>query len=455
MEKKIFGKTDGIRAKAGEGPLTEKMLARLGRAIARYFGGGRICMGRDTRESGKWIIDYIKMGILEVGGENVEIKDYGILPTPALAALTKGDGAAIAGVMVTASHNPAEDNGVKIFDRDGNKVSDEVELALENLIFSDEAGVEVSRSAGKIEVEGCLKEAVSYYEEMLRGKLNVGVLRGGRILVDSAAGAAYDFGAKLWADFGVEVKEFGKKPDGRNINLNCGALYPDNLAEKMRSLKDGEAAVGVCLDGDADRIILIDEGGRIWDGDRIIAAMAGWLKEHGELTENAVVLTEYSNLGVVRYLNGLGVKVHKVVNGDKEVARKCQEVGAVLGGERSGHIIYMPWLSSSDGTMIAVWFLSKVMEEGRKLEDLWPDYDEVPSDQWSLTVREKRALELLDGWEEEFIAQEKNLGISGRIFVRYSGTENKIRILVEAEDEKAMKEAGDRLSKIIEKEIGL
>ena len=418
MEKQIFGQTDGIRGKAGEEPLTEKTMTRLGWALGRLSKQGVVLIGRDTRESGGWIVDCIKAGLSVMG---MKVVDCGILPTPALAILVKERAEAIFGIMVTASHNPADDNGVKVFNEDGDKLSDEMELEIEDLILAGDSVVApasvMSESVDSAEV----------YVECLRRQIGMHDLGKKKILVDSAAGAAFSFSKKVWNSLGVEADEVGAVPDGRNINLNCGALYPEKLAELMA--KSG-AELGVALDGDADRVILADGNGRLWDGDRILAALARWLRQEGKLINNTVVLTEYSNLGVM-------------------------EVGAVLGAEVSGHIIYLPWLSSSDGTMVATWFVAQLAREGKRLADVWPDYEVLPSRQWGIFVKEKRPLEEVLGWEDELGRQRAMLGNMGRIFVRYSGTENKLRILVEAADDKIMNEAGDKLSEVIKKEIGL
>lgn len=443
MEKQIFGQTDGIRGKAGEEPLTEKTMTRLGWALGRLSKQGVVLIGRDTRESGGWIVDCIKAGLSVMG---MKVVDCGILPTPALAILVKERAEAIFGIMVTASHNPADDNGVKVFNEDGDKLSDEMELEIEDLIL---AGDSVVAPAGVMSES---VDSAEVYVECLRRQIGMHDLGKKKILVDSAAGAAFSFSKKVWSSLGVEADEVGAVPDGRNINLNCGALYPEKLAELMA--KSG-AELGVALDGDADRVILADGNGRLWDGDRILAALARWLRQEGKLINNTVVLTEYSNLGAIKYLETEGIKIEKVVNGDKEVLRKCREVGAVLGAEVSGHIIYLPWLSSSDGTMVATWFVAQLAREGKRLADVWPDYEVLPSRQWGIFVKEKRPLEEVLGWEDELGRQRAMLGNMGRIFVRYSGTENKLRILVEAADDKIMNEAGDKLSEIIKKEIGL
>ena len=447
MEKKIFGKTDGIRGRSGEEPLTEKTMRKLGLALGDFWKEGKIVVGRDTRGSGVWITKKIEEGLSEKG---LECVDCGILPTPVLAVSTGYEDGVMGGVMVTASHNPAEDNGVKIFDKYGYKLGTEEEQKIE--MFMEEND-DSSVGGGSLRVDDESEEVKKFYMKRLRSLLNLedDILAGMKIYCDSAAGAAYGFAKGIWESFGVEVKMVGPAPNGENINLDCGALHPENLIAQM---VDGDADLGIAFDGDADRVLLVDGQGRLWDGDRILVAMAEILMTHGELKEKTIVLTEYSNFAAVKYLEDQGINVAKVENGDKEVLRRCCELGAILGGEVAGHIVYTPWLSSSDGIMVATWFLAFLAKTGRRLEDIWPNYDNVFSKQWSVEVRNKPDLSEIRGWETELAQWRNNLEGKGRVFVRYSGTEDKLRILVEACDELEAKRAGEALSELIRKEIG-
>ncbi|MDR3298025.1 MAG: hypothetical protein LBT19_01450 [Candidatus Nomurabacteria bacterium] len=444
MEKRIFEKTDGIRAKVGEEPLVPKTVQRLGGAISKFFNNGKIIIGRDTRESGEWISQELEKGMSEAGAT---ILEAGTVPTPVVALLVKTDESANGGIMITASHNPATDNGIKVFHSGGDKLMDSEELEIENIFFSDWPPADAAIS----EPVAPLEDVTFRYSSELRKFLGNEDLSEYQAYVDSAAGSTYDFINKVSSSFGVQFDEIGPNPTGENINTNCGALYPEKLSEIMRQ---NPVDLGVAFDGDGDRIVLVDDLGRIWDGDHIVAMIATYLKSQENLPNNTVVLTEYSNLGAIQYLEQNGIRVEKVENGDKAVARKCQEVGAVLGGEFSGHIIFTTWLSSSDGIMIAFFTLLIVKRTGKKLSELWPAYENLPSKQWGINVREKLPLSEVPGWQAELDRQTDFLGTDGRIFVRYSGTEKKLRILVDATDATKMNQVGDILSSIIEKEIG-
>jgi phosphoglucosamine mutase len=271
------------------------------------------------------------------------------------------------------------------------------------------------------------------------------------VCTDSAAGGIWQIAPKAFESVGATVVEVGAVPDGKNINEGSGALHPEKLAEAV--IRES-ANLGVAFDGDADRVIIVDDEGMIWDGDRIVAVLALWLKEKERLNNDAVVVTEYSNLSAVLFLESNGIRVEKVLNGDRAVAAKCKEIGAVLGGEVAGHIIYPEWMSASDGLFVAVWLAKIAHEKGVKLSSLRPDYQNFPSKVWNIAVREREPLEEIAGWQEEFEKQREYLGTEGRAFARYSGTEDLLRILVEAKDAEKMEKAGEALSEIIKKEIG-
>ncbi|MFV0485117.1 MAG: phosphoglucosamine mutase [Candidatus Saccharimonadales bacterium] len=444
MEKRIFGRTDGIRAKVGEEPLVPKTVRRLGGAISKYFNNGRIIIGRDTRESGDWILEELEAGMQASGATVIEA---GTVPTPVVALLTKQDDTADSGIVITASHNPASDNGIKVLEASGDKLSDGEEVKIEEIFFGDWEQEETSA----VEPAAPIDNVAQLYCASLRELIGSEDLSSYQICIDSAAGAAYGFANEVADILGTQLVDLGPAPTGKNINADCGALYPEKLAEKMR---ENSSDLGAAFDGDADRIVLVDDAGNIWDGDRIVSMLATHLKSQDDLPNSTVVLTEYSNLGAVRHLEQNGIKVEKVDNGDKEVLRRCRETGATLGGETSGHIIFTPWLSSSDGIMVAFLALSIMKRTGKKLSELWPSYENLPSKQWGIDVRKKLPLEEIQGWEDALREQTESLGGEGRIFVRYSGTENKLRILVEAVDAAKMEQVGTALSNIIRKEIG-
>ena len=446
MEKRIFGATDGIRGKVGEAPLRPNIMRGLGRAIAKNLYAKKVLLGRDTRASGVWMAAEISDGLQSM---DATVEDFGILPTPAVQAIIRDSGEYDAGVMLTASHNPATDNGVKVFGSDGDKISDEQELAVEALYFEEEPAEPGDAPEVKF-VKQSSEAAEKYYEQIAASQLGDKGFEGRKVILDAASGAGHDFSRKVFEEFELEVEQIDPEPNGENINDGYGALYPEKMAELARE----EGVIGIALDGDADRIVLADEEGRIWDGDRITILLAEYLKEQGKLAADTVVLTEYSNLATIKYLEARGIKVEKVVVGDRYVAQKCVALGASLGGELAGHIIYLPWLRGSDGTFMAMMVLRIVQESGKRLAELWADYEYVPSGQWGLFVKEKRPLEEIKGFNEAVAAAEERFAGKGRVFVRYSGTENKMRILVEGEDEALVEEIGEGLVAIVKKEIG-
>ena len=445
--KKIFGETDGIRAKVGDFPLRPNMLKALGSAIADEMQAKKMLIARDTRESGIWIDESIVSGLSARG---IEIEDLGVLPTPAVQKLLSGGGFD-GGVMITASHNPATDNGLKVFRADGDKLNDETELAIEERYFASELEADIEAPERDFVEMGVDANSVEKYAEMASKTLEMAKNEGvGSFLIDSASGSGYVFSHTLFEDFGFEVENIDPVPNGKNINDGYGALYPENLSKICKQ----QQKMGIALDGDADRAILVDELGRIWTGDRIVAMLALYLKERGELANDIVVLTEYSNLAAIKYLESKNIKVEKVVNGDREVMKKLQELGGVLGGENAGHIIYLPWFGSSDGSFVAL-FARKIMaEKNCRLADLWPDYEEFPNAQIAVKVREKRDFKDIPGWNEAVEKGLEALAGRGRVFVRYSGTEMKLRILVEGPDMRENTEIAEGLSEIIKKEIG-
>ncbi len=455
MTKKIFGETDGIRAKVGDFPLRPNVLKTLGSAIAGEMPAKEFLMARDTRLSGLWMKDSLIAG-LALGG--VKVKDLGILPTPAISKILEQSDYE-GGIMITASHNPATDNGVKLFIANGDKSDDDLELAIEARYFAADLEPDIEVPSVEYADKGTDLESAAKYADLAHEALQdtnnsvdpeSKLLKNGKIMLDAASGAGHNFSRLVFEDFGLEVEVIDPEPDGENINEGYGALHPEKLSEHCK--KNG--VMGIALDGDADRAILVDEYGRIWSGDRIVAFLAVYLKENGLLENDTVVLTEYSNLAAIQYLQAQGIKVEKVVVGDREVARKCKELGAILGGENAGHIIYLPWLNSSDGTFVALLAEKIIREKSCALADLWPDYEDFPNEQLAVKVTEKRPLEQVAGWTEALKEAQERLDGRGRVFTRYSGTEMKLRILVEGPDFREDHEVAEKLKEIVEKEIG-
>lgn len=461
MKNGIFG-TDGVRGKYGEEPLTRATVRKLGFVIAQFFAEqkGYVLIGRDTRASGREILADLQAGLSYGNKESRILNGEITITSPATALLTREDENACLGIMITASHNPASDNGMKLIGADGDKLSEEIEAKLEEMLA--DLDPEVERALAEMDppitderaILGCEHEYARLLRKAFATDFGIDTeveSLSFDVALDSAAGAGFRFSPWVLDDFGLNVEEFGKTPDGKNINDGCGVLFPEHLAEKV---KEGNFDFGVALDGDADRVKLVDETGRIWDGDRIIALLAVWLKERGKLLNNTVVMTEYSNLSAINYLKEQGIKVEKVVVGDREVYMKSVELGSVLGGEKAGHIIYRRWLSSSDGTFMAAWIAEILREKGCTLSELWPDYKEYPSEQYAIFVTEKKELSEIPGFEVSRKEAEAELGDTGRVFVRYSGTENKMRILIEADDLEKVEKIGNKLSEIVKKEIG-
>lgn len=447
MEKRIFGETDGIRGEVGKSPLRPNSINNLGKAIAKHFNGGVALLGRDTRESGEWMRGAMQDGLEELG---CVVEDLEVLPTPAVQKIVEKREDVSCGIMLTASHNPATDNGIKVFAKDGDKLPDEEELKVEDVYFENELGEDID--VPEVEFKLTTREdVIDAYAAMVEEKLGLGdSLSGAKIVLDSASGAGYEFSKAVFESFGLEVHQIDPEPNGKNINDGYGALYPDKMAEVAKA----DGVMGVALDGDADRIIISDEEGRLWDGDRIDILLATYLREQGKLPHNTVVVTEYSNYATVKYLEAQGIKVEKVVNGDRFVAQKLQELGAELGSEFSGHMIYLPWLKASDGTFMTL-FVQKILHEKQaRLADLWADFEFMPSKQWGVMVREKKPLDEITEFVEAKKAAEAEFAGAGRVFCRYSGTENKLRILVEGADRELVEKHGEILAKIIEKEIG-
>ena len=447
MEKRIFGATDGIRSEVGKSPLRPNCMHNLGRAIAKYFEKGTILLGRDTRESGSWMADELKAGCAEVGAD---VEDLETLPTPAVQKFVGAREDIAGGVMLTASHNPATDNGVKVFGEDGDKLTDAQELQVEKAYFADELDEDIDLPKVDYKIV-TLEETIDGYAHLVEEELHLGEsLKGRKVVLDAASGAGHEFSRAVFEQFGLEVEQIDPEPTGKNINDGYGALYPDKMAQRAGEL----GVIGVALDGDADRVIIADEQGRTWDGDRLNILIAEHLISEGCLKNRTVVVSEYSNQAMVKYLDSKDVKVEKVVNGDRAVGLRCKELGSELGSEFSGHILYIPWLNASDGTFTTLLVLKIMLENNCRLADLWADFEYMPSKQWGIKVREKRPLEKIAGFTEAVKVAEAEFAGDGRVFCRYSGTENKLRILVEAEDAKLVEKHGEILAKIIEREIG-
>jgi len=446
----LFG-TDGIRGKANHYPITPEVAMLVGKAVAQVFkagGGGkmRVLIGKDTRLSGYMLETAITSGLVSMG---VDVFLVGPIPTPAVAHLTKSMGAA-AGIMLTASHNPHRDNGIKIFGDDGFKLSDDLEEKVEQLILGGEID---SSHIGSAQIGKAFRidDARGRYIEYAKSMIGSQTLKGLRIILDCANGASYFIGPLIFKELGAQVTKVAVDPDGLNINNGCGALYPENVG---RMVVDQDADVGICFDGDADRVIFCDEKGQVVDGDRILAMCAKDLKQAGHLAGDTLVVTSMTNLGLHAAMKEAGIQVAVTDVGDRNVIECMRENGYNLGGEKSGHLIFSDFATTGDGILSALQVLSLMRRTQKPLSELADCMAEYPQRLESFGVASKPPLEELTELRTTVEAAEKDMGDQGRVVIRYSGTENKMRVLVECSDGKKTDFWTDQLVSIAKKEIG-
>ncbi len=428
----LFG-TDGVRGTANLHPMTASMALRLGQAAACVFrgrqdGGRRILIGKDTRLSGYMFEDALAAGISSMGGTVMQV---GPMPTPALAFLTV-DMRCDAGVMITASHNPYQDNGIKFFGSDGFKLDDAIERRIEELVFSEEIS---SFLAPPDEVGPArrIDDAAGRYVVFLKNNFpKKHSLDGLRIVLDCANGAGYRVGPLVLDELGAEVFALGVEPNGRNINLECGSLYPEKTAEKVRELR---ADVGIAVDGDADRVVIVDEKGAILDGDVLMALCARDMLERGILKGGGVVATVLSNLGLERALANEGLDLVRTQVGDRYVVDAMRSGGYNLGGEQSGHVIFLDQTTTGDGLMTALQVLGAMVRKDRPLSELTGGFERFPQVMVNVAVSQRTPLEELTAFQGVLRKVEAELGDRGRVLIRYSGTELKARVMVEGDNE--------------------
>lgn len=447
METKLFG-TDGIRGRANEYPITPEVALRLGRAVARCLNARdkarhKVVIGKDTRVSGYMLETALTSGLVS---EGARVLLTGPVPTPAVAHLTRSM-ACDAGIMLTASHNPYEDNGIKIFGPDGYKLPDELERRVEAIILNEEPAPQGNGIGKAFRID----DAVGRYIEFAKNAVGACNLTGKKVVVDCANGAGYFVGPLIFEELGAEVLKLGTSPDGRNINENCGALHPEGAAELTL---DRGADLGICLDGDADRLILVDEKGRKVSGDRMLCFCAKALREEGKLRRDTLVTTVMSNLGLRDSLAAEGIAMETTGVGDRLVLERMKEGGYSLGGENSGHVIFADHSTTGDGIMGALMVLSIMQRTGRPLSELADCMEEYPQENRNLPVAEKKPLEEVPDLLAAVNEAESSLGENGRVLVRYSGTESKLRVLVEAKDAAAAKRHGDRIVETAQRTLG-
>lgn len=449
---RLFG-TDGIRGRANEGPLTPEMAVAFGRAVAVKFGekGKRILIGRDTRLSGPMLESAVAAGIASMG---VDVGLLGVLPTPAVALLTRHLEES-AGIVISASHNPFEDNGLKIFNSQGLKCDDALELELEKLILG---GVFAGQNAtgDKIGTIGYFQQGAATYAGLVLGAYTSGVvdealnLHGLRIVVDAGNGAAYDTTPPVLRNLGAEVLPFNVEPDGVNINAECGSTHPEVMQKATREFG---AHIGLAHDGDADRLICCDETGSLLDGDEMLAVIGLDLLRRGQLAKNTIVATVMSNLGLDECFAAAGGKVLRAGVGDRYVLEQMLAHDLNVGGEQSGHIILRDRNTTGDGLIAALELLRIMKTTGKPLSQLRLGMRKYPQLLVNVKVRERIPLEQLPEVTETVKAIEKELGSSGRILLRYSGTEPKIRLLVETRDEALLQPTADLVLAPIKKHL--
>jgi phosphoglucosamine mutase len=444
--RKLFG-TDGIRAVAGEPPLDKRTIHAVGLALARRLGASpRVLMAMDTRESGPWIAATLAAG-LRAGG--AEVASAGILTTPAVAFLTKKHGFS-AGVVISASHNPWQDNGIKIFGGDGYKLPDTTELEIEAEIEN------VLASTTYTEADEPLPEVTeSYLTEYVRFLLdavpNIS-LDNRTVVIDCANGAASVVAPQLFAELGGNVEVTHASPDGRNINLHCGALHPEIVAAEV---KHRHASMGFTFDGDADRALFADEHGNVVNGDAVMLVCARDLHARGELANATVVATTMSNMGFEAALARSGIRMLRAPVGDKYVLEEMQRSGASLGGEQSGHILFPARATTGDGLLTALLVLDVIHRSGKTLGELIADLKNYPQVILNVKVREKKPLDTIPTVVAAIAAAEQELAGTGRVVIRYSGTEALARVMIEAESEEKMRRHADAVASAIRAELGI
>ncbi len=457
-ERRLFG-TDGVRGVANVHPMTAEMALQLGRALAYLVRTGphrhRIVVGKDTRLSGYMLEQAIASGICSMG---VDVMLCGPLPTPGIAFLTESM-RADAGVVISASHNPYQDNGIKFFSRDGFKLPDELELRIEQLVLDEaqgDAGAEDFRAlrptATRIGKAKRIDDAIGRYVVFLKSIFPKDLTLDGLIVVvDCAHGAAYHVAPAVFEELGAKVITLGVKPDGKNINDGCGAVHPEGMA---RAIQKHRAHLGLALDGDADRVILADEQGRIVDGDAIMALVGRDLVRQGTLAKRTVVATVMSNIGLERALAPVKGRVVRTAVGDRYVVEEMRRNGYNFGGEQSGHLIFLDHVTTGDGVAAALNVLAVMQREGRPLSDLARCFEPVPQALVNVVVREKRPLAQLSAVGRAIAGAERALGSEGRVLVRFSGTENKVRILVEGPDARKIRGHAEAIAEELRKAIG-
>jgi phosphoglucosamine mutase len=445
-QRKLFG-TDGIRGRAGEAPLDAATIWAVGRALARVLAGRlgrapRIVVGRDTRESGPEVEAALAAGIRAEGGA---VDGSGVLTTPGVACVTRLEGYD-AGVVISASHNPYHDNGIKVFSPTGQKLDDAAEAEIERLV------PELAGDGGHVEPLAETASHAERYLEYLVGDVAHGLdLTGTTLVIDCANGAAYGLAPRLFAALGATVHALGVEPDGRNINESCGSLYLDALQAEV---VERGADLGIAFDGDADRALFVDAAGAAVDGDSILYLLALDMDARGELEGRRVVATVMSNVGLEVALGKHGIALARTPVGDKYVLEELLDSGNALGGEQSGHVIFPKISLAGDGLITAVEVLTALRRAGRSLAELAAGMERFPQVLVNVPVREKRPFADLPGVATAAADVERELAGAGRLLLRYSGTEKLARVMIEGPDLAAIEAQAERVASAIRAELG-
>ncbi len=447
---KVFG-TDGVRGRANHLPMTVETALALGKAAGKLFrrheGKHRVVIGKDTRLSCYMFECALVAGLCSMGIDTLMV---GPLPTPGVAFITRAY-RADAGIVISASHNPYHDNGIKFFSPEGLKLSDDWEQEMERLIYENNFSDDRPRD-WNIGRNKKIDDATGRYIEFVKATFPKKMtLNGKKIVLDCANGAAYRVAPHIFRELDGTVFDFGISPDGLNINKGCGSLYPEVI---QKGVIENHADVGIALDGDADRIIMVDENAQIVDGDMILAICAEDMKRKGILDNNCVVSTVMMNMGIVNALEDNGIKVVRSKVGDRYVIQSMKQHGSNLGGEQSGHLIFMDHNTTGDGLVSALQVLRIMIETGAKLSELVAHFPRYPQKMINVNVVNKPPLNTLRDVQSVIAEAEKTLGKKGRVLVRYSGTENLCRVMVEGEDQKMVNELAMQIVASIQSSIG-
>ncbi len=450
-EKKLFG-TDGVRGVANIDPMTTEMAMQLGRAAAFVFKDGgkrrhRIVIGKDTRLSGYMIENALVAGICSMG---VDVLVVGPLPTPGIAFITSSM-RADAGVVISASHNAYQDNGIKFFSSDGYKLPDDLELKIEDLIINNRLE-ELRPIADEVGKAYRIQDAMGRYVVFLKNSFPKDLdLQGLRIVLDCAHGAGYKVAPAVLTELGAEVIPIGVSPNGTNINAGCGSMHPEVMAEKVREYR---ADLGIALDGDADRVIFVDDKGVEVDGDHIMALCGIDMMKTGQLNKKTIVATVMSNMGLDIAIKKAGGKVVRTAVGDRYVVEEMRKNGYNLGGEQSGHMIFLDHNTTGDGILSALQVLSIIQRTGKKLSTLAQVMTSLPQVLVNVRVRKKAELQSIAPIKEVIDTVEAELGDKGRVLVRYSGTEPLLRVMIEGEDQERIEVLADMVADAVRINIG-